>query len=140
MMLQKYNPNRRVPALFNDSAFDGMFSTLLDRFFDHGWAEDDIVYGPRIQLHTHENEHLICADVPGYGNDDIKVEVSEDTIRIEGKLEGKDEKGTRAAAFYKEYTLPSDTDLENVSAKLEKGVLNVILPRKKKELKRIEVL
>lgn len=138
-MLQKYNPNRRVPTLFNDSTFDGMFSTLLDRFFDHGWVEDGVISGPKIQIHTHEDEHRICAEVPGYGTDDIKVDISEDTVRIEGKLEGKDDKGTREASFYKEFTLPSDTDIDNVSAKLEKGVLNVVLPRKKKELRRIEV-
>ena len=137
-MLQKYRPSRSIPSLFRDTTFDSMFSTFLDHFLDPELSEAT-VWGPSLYSHVHENEYIVNADLPGYGQEDIKVEVTDDTVKVSGKLEGKEGNGSRSSQFHKEFTIPSDVDRDNIEAKLEKGVLNVILPRKQKEVKVIEI-
>lgn len=140
MMLQKYNPRRGLPSLFDNTSFDSMFSTMLDHFlYGPEHAEDNLFRGPTLYSHTHDNEYIVCADLPGYDTDNIKVEVTDDTVKVEGKLEDKDKNGSRTASFRKEFTIPSDVDREQIKAKLEKGVLEVILPRKQKEARIIEI-
>jgi HSP20 family protein len=137
-MLQKYSPKRTVPTLFNDNLFDDMLYTFFDRFLTPNFVDSTLV-GPAFYTHTHENEYIVSAELPGYGNEDIKVEVSENEVKISGKLESENGNTARVSSFHKEFTIPTDVNYDNIKATLEKGVLNVVLPRKQKDVRRIEI-
>ena len=72
--------------------------------------------------------------------DDVKVSVDDDNeivIAYEKKSENKDEKkGTYLrrefsySSFRQSFMLPDDVDRDNISAKVEHGVLTVDLPKK----------
>jgi len=137
-MLQKYSPKRTVPTLFNDNLFDDMIYTFFDRVFASDFIENKSI-GPVFDTHTHENEYIVRAELPGYGNEDIKVEVSENEVKISGKLESENGNTARVSSFHKEFTVPTDVNYDNIKATLEKGVLNIVLPRKQKDIRRIEI-
>jgi len=136
MMLQKYKPRKQVPTLFRDTAFNDVFSTFLD-YFVSPELEEERVWGPSLHSHVHDNEYIVSAELPGYGHDEIKVEVSDDTLKVAGKREASN--GGGSLQFQKEFTIPQDVDPEQINATLEKGVLNIVLPRKQKTLREIEI-
>jgi len=138
MKLQKYNPRSTLPSVFDNTGFDSMFSTLLDCFMEPNIV-DERVSGPYVQTHTHDTEYLVSAELPGYDKKDIKVEILDNTLLITGSLESKEGNGSSATTFRKEFTLPKDVDIENINASLEKGILDILLPRKVKEARRIDI-
>lgn len=95
-----------------------------------------------------EDALLIKADLPGFKKEDVKLKVTPSTISISaGK---KSEKQERGNTFYRHermfgttsraFRLPVEVDPKGVKAKMENGVLAIILPKvEKKKVKDVEV-
>ena len=95
-----------------------------------------------------EGEQLrIVADLPGFKKEDIEVyfEDGDLVIRAERKEEEEEKardyirKERRFGLFVRRVSLPADIDKENVKAKYNNGVLEVIVPRRVKERKTIKI-
>ena len=83
---------------------------------------------------------------PGIKKEFCRVNINEDgnlCVAIENKWEHKEEDKEKKqhylrrefsySNYQQNYTLPEDVDKEHISAKVENGVLTVILPKFKKE-------
>jgi HSP20 family protein len=95
----------------------------------------------------------LTADAPGFTPDEINVHMHEGTLTISGQRkqesEEKDESGKVirrerfASSFSRSFTLPESINEDGISAKLDKGVLTVTVPKvepaPKAEPKRITV-
>jgi HSP20 family protein len=125
----------------------------FERVFGDVWApwKPVLVAGePGVDLDVHEtkDELVIKADLPGIVRDDVHITLEEGTLRIETeKKEEKTEDGktwyTRERHFGK-YSrlieLPFRVAAENISATLDKGVLEIKLPKAEEaKPKQIEV-
>ncbi|KAF8711394.1 hypothetical protein HU200_029425 [Digitaria exilis] len=84
--------------------------------------------------------HIISVDVPGVRREDVKVEVEENSrvLRVSGERrpDGEDKDGERwhraeraAGRFWRRFRMPAGADVERVTAKLERGVLTVTVPK-----------
>ena len=91
---------------------------------------------PAIDVLHRDNELVVRADLPGLSKDDIKVDVTEDAITIQGerRREHKEEReGIYRAertygAFSRVIPLPEGTMTDQAKATFKDGVLEVTMP------------
>ncbi len=91
---------------------------------------------PRSSLYDTGTALIVTADVPGLGENDVKVELVEDVLTISGerKLESPDghvvlHQEQRSWNFARSFTLPTRVDATAITASIKNGVLRVTLPK-----------
>ena len=80
---------------------------------------------------------LVRADLPGLTKEDIKVEVTDDTLTIQGERKQEKKKEEREGysysecsygSFYRAIPLPEGVDPSKATAEFRNGVLEVTVP------------
>ncbi len=138
----------RAVSILN-SAFDSAFDSALGSALDRAWRHAH--FGPSVQLakaqgtwsfpidaRETENAYLISANLPGVAKEDIQIDVEDDVVTISAQTKStalaEAEKCIRRERFegqYKrQFQLAQPIDPDQVSAKLELGVLELVLPKK----------
>jgi HSP20 family protein len=92
---------------------------------------------PAVDVIETDKGYRIKAELPGLDEKDVDVSLSGDTLTIKGeKSESKEEKEgdyhlseRRYGSFQRSFYVPEGVDRDNISAKFEKGVLVIELPR-----------
>jgi HSP20 family protein len=110
-------------------------SRLFEDFFRRGlpaWREERFL-SPSVDVEETENEYLICAELPGFERNDIKVECTDNQVNISAER-SEDETKRRSSrryygSFYRSVTLPQGIDSEQIKANYENGVLTIHIPR-----------
>jgi HSP20 family protein len=92
---------------------------------------------PYTDIMETDKEVILTADMPGLKKEDIKINVTADSIQISAETE-KEEKEEKEGylrrersygRYYRSYSLPSAVDPEKVKATYKNGVLEVRLPK-----------
>ena len=120
---------------------DSWMPDIFNDFFDNSWMERPMYTAPAINVMENEKEYDVELAAPGLDKDDFKVHVDADNnlhIEMEKKTETKEGKKhgrfLRREFSYEKFQqtllLPDDVDADKIEAKVEKGVLNVHLPKK----------
>jgi len=100
-------------------------------------AEELLPRVPPVDVYEEGNEVVLKAELPGMTREEIEVHVSGAEVTFSGKKE-KTEKIERkdyhrfersTGAFTRRVTLPSEVELEKVTAKYANGVLEVRAPK-----------
>lgn len=132
--LIRWNPIREMAAM----------QSLMDRMFDDlartGAASPNQLTGTTLALDVHEDDtaYTVTTALPGVDADNIKVNLHDDVLTIEGEIpERKVEKqGTRALVqertygkFSRSIRLPMPVKADNVEATFENGILTLNLPK-----------
>ena len=122
---------------------------LFNNFFNNDYHEDYVKNNtskPATNIFETEKEFKIELLVPGFTKEDLSLEQKDNllTIKVEKKEEKQEEyKYARrefgAYNFEKQYRLPKTIDAENITAKFENGILNVLLPKKEEALEKAPV-
>jgi HSP20 family protein len=94
-------------------------------------------WAPPVDIQETEKEYLIKAELPEMKKEDVKVEVLEGVLTIEGeRSQEKEEKGKKFhkversyGKFVRQFALPREVDAAKVQAEYKDGVLNVHLPK-----------
>lgn len=126
---------------------------MFDRYFrgwpvgwprlGHGWGMEPslelkgLVGTPTVDMSETDKAYEITAELPGMDEKDLDVNVTDDVLTISGekKDERKEEKKgyyvqeRRYGQFRRSLRLPQDADVEKISARFDKGVLRVEVPR-----------
>lgn len=90
-------------------------------------------------VNVKENEKNYSMDVfvPGFQKQDINIELENDIIKISANIEEKNEDYNRKEfsrkSFVRSFTIPEDADMENVSADLKDGILNITINKKSEQ-------
>lgn len=125
------------------SALDQL-SRELNRFFDDRPVNGTLVeasdWKPHVDVTESENAFRVVADVPGVSPDDIEISLHNGVLTVRGERktdnEVKDDSFTRRerfrGTFTRQFTLPDTADQETVSAKSQNGVLEITIPKAKK--------
>ena len=99
---------------------------------------------PAVNVKEDENAYTMEVAAPGIKKEFCRVNINDDgnlSIAIENKLEHKEEDKKQHylrrefsyTNYQQTYTLPEDVAKEQISAKVEHGILTVVLPKLKKE-------
>lgn len=123
--------NRPVSKVFNN-----VFDELLNQF-PNNWT-DSALQNPPVNIHETKDAYHIELSAPGLNKEDFKINVEEGllTISFEKKEETKadDYKTVRCEfaqrSFKRSFTVDEKTDVDNIQAKYEQGVLKLHLPKK----------
>ena len=134
MALVRWNPFRELDDL--QSRFNRLFG---DAGFTRTQGDDMSLSGwsPAVDIQESDAEYLIKADLPDVKKEDVKVELLDGTLTIEGERhQEKEENGKKFHKIEREYGkflrrfgLPSEVDASKVQAEFKNGVLNVHLPK-----------
>ncbi|MDQ3721090.1 MAG: Hsp20/alpha crystallin family protein [Actinomycetota bacterium] len=112
--------------------FNRLFNTLFDASQVHGQR-----WSPAMDLVEAEDHFLLKADLPGLGEEDISIEIEDNTLTLSGERRAEAETTERGwyrverafGRFSRSLTLPEGVDAEGVSAAFDKGVLEVRIPK-----------
>jgi HSP20 family protein len=104
-------------------------------------------WAPTIEISERDNEMRICAELPGLRPEDVKVEVTEDALVIEGerkqehedKQEGRWRSERRYGRFHRTIPLPDGANAERARADFKDGELQVTIPVQRPEGKRRQI-
>jgi HSP20 family protein len=133
MAIVKWNPFRelhdmqlRLDRLFGEAPF----SRETEGSFFTDWA-------PAVDVQETEKEYLVKADLPEMKKEDVKVELRDGVLTIEGERkrekEEKDKKFHKVereyGKFVRRFVLPTEIETAKVAAEFKDGVLNVHLPK-----------
>ena len=129
-----------LPVMFKNS----WFPTVFDDFLNTDFMPRANSTAPAVNVKEDENAYTMEVAAPGIKKEFCRVNINEDgnlSIAIENKLEHKEEDKKQHylrrefsyTNYQQAYTLPDDVNREQISAKVEHGVLTVVLPKMKKE-------
>jgi HSP20 family protein len=114
-----------------------LWSDVPERFGEPELA----VWAPEIEVFDREGEFVVRADLPGLKKEDVRVELTENALILEG--ERRKEHEERREGFYRSersygrfsraVPLPEGVDTEKVEAEFKDGVLEVRLPAPKRQ-------
>ncbi len=90
---------------------------------------------PPVDIYETENDVTLVADIPGVAKENLKLDIDDDELTIRGTFEEQDTSGEKLIdeCVYGEYArtfvLGDTIDREKITAKLDKGVLTLTLPK-----------
>lgn len=122
--------NYRTPVV---SPFDSLFSNMLG---DWGFASTKV---PPVDITETDKAYILEAELPGYKQEDVKVNVEKHVLRLSSvKKETKEEKDCkkllicerREQSFERAFSLPEDVDEDKIEGEFSHGILTVTLPKK----------
>jgi len=154
-----------LPSLWTGDAFTSMrrFAEEIDRFFedfDLGFGLrrpsfaglrrevrrrerelEKAAWSPQVDVLEREGQLVVRADLPGLTKDNVKIEVTDDTLTIQGEREQKTEEKREGyyrsecsyGSFYRAIPLPEGAETTKASAVIRDGVLEVTMPVPKRE-------
>ena len=124
------------------------FPTVFDDFLSTDFMPRANATAPAVNVKVDENAYTMEVAAPGIKKEFCRVSINDEgnlAIAIENKTEHKEEdhknhylrREFSYTNYEQSYTLPEDVEKDNISAKVEDGILTVVLPKIKKEVKKI---
>ena len=95
-----------------------------------------IGWSPAVEVSESDGKYKVCAELPGLSPNDVKVEVAENALLIQGERKIDHEEEERGmhrterqyGSFYRSIPLPEGADVEHANAKFQDGLLEVTIP------------
>jgi HSP20 family protein len=95
-------------------------------------------YMPATDIHETQDALILLLEMPGVAKQDIDVQVENDVIKIEGRIDPKQYEGLEplyteynVGHFTRSFSLSDKIDQGNIEASLDDGVLTVTLHKAK---------
>lgn len=123
---------------YTHQPFFGVRDNFLSpiHFFDEfnslfKWSANSFNKG--LDIEEKDDKYIVSFDLPGFKQSEIQINIENNLLTIEAKNQKRH--------VTQSFSLWNEIDLFNIEpeAKLEDGVLNIILPKIKKNKKKIEI-
>lgn len=121
--------------------FDRLFDESLDRMFAPGTpAQSALARSPALDIAESEQAYTVTLDLPGVAKSDVKVSIDGRRVNVEARSGKNEERKEGDRIIYREraessyarsFTLPAEVDQERSSAKLDNGVLELELGKRR---------
>merc|ERR1711879_315143 len=103
-----------------------------------------MAFNPISNTRESENAYHVEIDLPGLSKEDIKIDLNDKTLTIYGERNIKHEINeedyykveSSFGRFQRQFTLPENVDIENISANSKDGVLEIVLPKTQESIKK----
>jgi HSP20 family protein len=131
-------------AVLSMSPFELMrrFTDELDRAFEglgiaRGFGAGEIkTWTPSVEVFQQDNNLVVRAELPGMDPGDVRIEITDDGLVVEGerrreheeRLEGGYRSEIEYGRFYRLIPLPEGANIDQAQARLNNGVLEVMIP------------
>ena len=93
-------------------------------------------YVPHTDVYETEEALVVAMEVPGVGRDDVEIELKDDVLRVEGRIDSAKYGGLEpvyteygVGHWARSFALSDKVDREGIGAQLEDGVLTLTLPK-----------
>lgn len=135
MALIRWEPARELQSV--QTEINRLFNTLFDTPTaptQNGGARRWI---PAMDLVESEHDYVLRADLPGLTESDIKIEFQDNVLTVSGERTAGHEERREGSyrieraygAFSRSLTLPEGVDPASIAANVERGVLEVHIPK-----------
>jgi HSP20 family protein len=102
------------------------------------WRLEPMTFVPAFEVRETPEAYKFMADLPGVKENELEVQLTGNRITISGKREAEiDEKKESCFVYERSYgmftrtfALPDGVDVDHVVARLENGVLTIVVPKK----------
>jgi HSP20 family protein len=136
MALVRWEPVRELSSLQEE--MNRLFTHFLDAPGGNG-GDARLVrrWIPAMDLVETDDHFVLRADLPGLGEDDVAIELEDNVLTVSGERKAEHEETREgfyrleraSGAFRRSLTLPEGVDAEGISAKFDKGVLEIRIPK-----------
>jgi HSP20 family protein len=130
---KKTNMNLPIQFRMNPWTALGAFRELHRA---HAGATAAAVHRPLVNLSGNDSQLVVTAELPGVNPADLEVRVSDGVLRLRGSFQNDPPEGSKSllaerqsGQFERSIRLPDDIVEAEITARYEKGVLSVTLPR-----------
>jgi len=137
MALVRWEPVRELTSL--QSEMNRLFNTFFDSPTTSGGGNGGNVrrWLPAMDLVETEDHFVLRADLPGLSEEDVAIELEDNVLTVTGdrKAEHEDKREgfyrveRSFGSFRRSLTLPDGVDPDGITAKFDKGVLEVRIPK-----------
>jgi HSP20 family protein len=110
---------------------------------------EGVTFSPHIDMYERDGKLVISADLPGLNKDEVKVDITEDAVLIEGERryeheereEGVYRSERNYGQFRREIPLPEGAKTDTAKANFKNGVLEIMMeaPHLTKSRRRIQI-
>ena len=129
---------REMSRVFSQAGLD--FTGGGDNTLSTAWM-------PTTEISYQDGNLVVSADLPGLNEKDVKVEINDDFLVIQGERKVEQQEGDggvrrterRYGEFYRAIALPEGADTENARAEFRNGVLRVTIPVAQPQSNRREI-
>lgn len=107
------------------------------------------MWSPAVEVRERDNTVEVIAELPGLSKDDVKLQVTDEQIIIEGEKRREEERKEHGVLrserayghFYRAIPLPDGADPEKAKAEFKDGVLRATIPvnESKRQARRIPI-
>jgi HSP20 family protein len=123
------------------------FDRALQPFLSEDDASASIAWTPTVEISERDGKYRILAELPGLSPDEVRVEVEDDALILQGERQVEQEAtegGVRRSErqfgfFYRRIPLPEGADPEQAKAKFHDGILEITIPVPDRQAKRRQI-
>ena len=124
-------------TLFQPEPFSSEVNRLFNTLFSGAGEQQSQRWMPAMDLVEGDDHFLLKADLPGLGEEDVSIEINDNTLTVSGERRAEHEERQRGwyrversfGRFSRSLTLPEGVNPEAVSASFERGVLSIRIPK-----------
>ena len=138
MRLARWDPFKTTLTRWDPlREFDDLTERMNRLMTRPAWgAEEALVtadWAPIVDIQESDKEYLVKAELPEVKKDDVKVNIKDGVLTLEGeRQQEKEEKNKKFhrversyGKFVRSFTMPEDADDQKVQAEFKDGILNV---------------
>lgn len=115
--------------IYRDS-LDKIFDSFFNNYVDYGTLNTS----KSVKLKSDDESYKVAVAVPGLSKEDIKISTKDGLLNVSFDGFEKTDNLVFVEKFKKTYTIPEDVDEKTITAKVENGVLTILLPKGKKKI------
>ena len=112
-----------------------MVETKAKRTWDEALEKEPWV-APLVDIYETQDDYFLTANMPGVSKEDIKIKLEDGHLVIMGRVNFDEAlnrkyvlKELESGNFYRRFKISEGIDESKIDAKLENGVLSVVLPK-----------
>jgi HSP20 family protein len=146
MSIVRWEPFRELSTL--QSEMNRLFNTVFDTPGTGGDGGTLRRWMPAMDLVETDEHFVLRADLPGMSEDDVKIELEENTLTVSGERKAEHETKNEGyyrverafGSFSRSLSLPQGINPEGVTAQFDRGVLEIRVPKpEQRKPRRIEI-
>jgi HSP20 family protein len=114
-----------------------------------GGSEVPSLWAPQVEIYQRDDKLHVCTDLPGINKDDVRVNIEDDVVTIQGERRSSNESDQKGfyrsersyGTFYRSITLPEGVNVDSAEATFRDGVLDITFdaPAQQRRSRNVEI-